>query len=45
LSTDDFKNDFQINVVGAVAVIQAVLPKLKKADGAQSYCLVQWLPK
>ena len=34
LSQDDFKNDFQINVLGAVAVLQAVLPKLKKADGA-----------
>lgn len=34
LSLDDFKNDFQINVVGAVAVVQAVLPKLKKAEGA-----------
>ena len=34
LSQDDFKNDFQVNVLGAVAVLQAVLPKLKKADGA-----------
>jgi 3-oxoacyl-[acyl-carrier protein] reductase len=34
LSQDDFKNDFQINVLGAVSVLQAVLPKLKKADGA-----------
>ncbi len=34
LSQDDFKNDFQINVLGAVSVIQAILPKLKKADGA-----------
>lgn len=34
LTLDDFKNDFQINLVGAVSVIQAVLPKLKKADGA-----------
>ncbi len=34
LSQDDFKNDFQINVLGAVAVLQAVLPKLKKANGA-----------
>ncbi|MEY4540536.1 MAG: hypothetical protein RLZZ306_2293 [Bacteroidota bacterium] len=34
LSQDDFKNDFQINVLGAVSVLQALLPKLKKADGA-----------
>ena len=34
LSQDDFKNDFQINVLGAVEVLQAVLPKLKKAEGA-----------
>lgn len=34
LTQDDFKNDFQVNVLGAVSVIQAVLPKLKKANGA-----------
>ena len=34
LSQDDFKNDFQINVLGAVSVIQAVLPKLKKSSSA-----------
>jgi 3-oxoacyl-[acyl-carrier protein] reductase len=34
LSQEDFKNDFQINVLGAISVIQAVLPKLKKADTA-----------
>jgi 3-oxoacyl-[acyl-carrier protein] reductase len=34
LSQDDFKNDFQVNVLGAVFVLQTVLPKLKKADGA-----------
>ena len=34
LSQEDFKNDFQINVLGAVAVLQAILPKLKKANGA-----------
>ena len=34
LSQEDFKNDFQVNVLGAVAVLQAVLPRLKKADGA-----------
>ena len=34
LSMDDFKNDFQINVLGAIGVLQAVLPKLKKAEGA-----------
>ena len=34
LSQDDFKNDFQVNVLGAISVIQAVLPKLKKANNA-----------
>jgi NAD(P)-dependent dehydrogenase (short-subunit alcohol dehydrogenase family) len=34
LSQEDFKNDFQINVLGAISVIQAVLPKLKKANNA-----------
>ncbi len=34
LSQEDFKNDFQINVLGAVAVIQAVLPRLKKSSSA-----------
>ncbi len=32
LSIDDFKNDFEINVLGAVKVIQAYLPVLKKGD-------------
>ncbi len=34
LNTSDFQNDFQINVLGAVAAIQATLSRLKKADGA-----------
>jgi 3-oxoacyl-[acyl-carrier protein] reductase len=33
-SIDDFQRDFQINVLGAVGVLQAVLPKLKRANGA-----------
>jgi 3-oxoacyl-[acyl-carrier protein] reductase len=32
LSTDDFKNDFEINVLGAVKSIQKYLPILKKND-------------
>ncbi|MET0945973.1 MAG: SDR family oxidoreductase [Flavobacterium sp.] len=32
LSLDDFKNDFEINVIGAVKVIQKYLPVLKKGD-------------
>lgn len=32
LSLDDFKNDFEINVLGAVKVIQHYLPKLKKGS-------------
>ena len=34
LSIQDFNNDFQQNVLGAVAIIQKVLPNLKKANGA-----------
>jgi len=32
LSVDDFRNDFEINVIGAVKVIQKYLPVLKKGD-------------
>lgn len=34
LSADDFKNDFEINVLGAVKIIQKLLPNLKKAESA-----------
>ena len=34
LSTDDFKNDFEINVLGAVKIIQKLLPNLKKSESA-----------
>jgi NAD(P)-dependent dehydrogenase (short-subunit alcohol dehydrogenase family) len=34
LTEGDFLSDFQINVVGAVRVLQVVLPRLKKANGA-----------
>ncbi|MCI3937259.1 SDR family oxidoreductase [Chryseobacterium aahli] len=34
LSADDFKNDFEINVIGAVKVIQKLLPYLKKSESA-----------
>lgn len=34
LTTEEFRNDFQINVVGAAAVLQACLGRLKKAEGA-----------
>ena len=34
LSTDDFKNDFEINVLGAVKCIQKLLPNLKKSESA-----------
>lgn len=34
LSADDFKSDFEINVLGAVRVIQQLLPNLKKAKQA-----------
>lgn len=32
LSADDFKNDFEINVLGAVKIIQMLLPNLKKSE-------------
>lgn len=34
LTAQDFINDFQQNALGAIAVIQYLLPRLKKADGA-----------
>lgn len=34
LSPDDFKNDFEINVLGAVKTIQRLLPNLKKSETA-----------
>ena len=34
LAEEDFRNDFEINVLGAVKIIQKLLPNLKKADSA-----------
>jgi NADP-dependent 3-hydroxy acid dehydrogenase YdfG len=34
LSEVDFRNDFEINVLGAVKIIQKLLPNLKKSDSA-----------
>jgi len=34
LSADDFKNDFEVNVLGAVKTIQKLLPNLKKSETA-----------
>ena len=34
LTVDDFNKDFQQNVLGAVVMIQKLLPNLKKANGA-----------
>lgn len=34
LSVDDFKNDFEVNVLGAVKTIQKLLPNLKKSESA-----------
>lgn len=34
LSVDDFKNDFEINVLGAVKTIQKLLTNLKKSESA-----------
>ena len=34
LSEEDFLQDFQVNVMGAIRVLQAILPRLRKANGA-----------
>lgn len=34
LQVEDFRHDLELNVLGAVQVLQAVLPLLKKAGGA-----------
>ncbi|RDV16505.1 SDR family NAD(P)-dependent oxidoreductase [Pontibacter diazotrophicus] len=34
LQIADFRNDFELNVLGAVQVLRAVIPLLKKAEGA-----------
>jgi NAD(P)-dependent dehydrogenase (short-subunit alcohol dehydrogenase family) len=34
ISADDFLKDFQINVLGAVGILQTIMPKLKRAEGA-----------
>lgn len=34
LSEEDFKNDFEINVLGAIKIIQKLLPNLKKSENA-----------
>lgn len=34
LSAADFQNDFQVNVLGFVQCMQAILPRLKKAEGS-----------
>lgn len=34
LSLEDFKNDFEINVLGAVKMIQKLLPNLKRSESA-----------
>ncbi len=39
LTATDFLNDWQVNCMGAVRVIQALLPRLKKADGTASIVL------
>lgn len=34
LADDDFRRDFEVNVLGAVRTIRALLPHLKRAEGA-----------
>ena len=34
LSAEDFKKDFEINVLGAIKIIQKLLPNLKKSESA-----------
>ncbi|MFD2515244.1 SDR family NAD(P)-dependent oxidoreductase [Pontibacter locisalis] len=36
LQVEDFRNDFELNVLGAVQVLKAVIPILKKAEGASA---------
>ncbi|UOQ96138.1 SDR family oxidoreductase [Hymenobacter sp. 5317J-9] len=39
IPTDDFQADFDLNVLGAVRVIQATIKRLKKAEGGASVVL------
>jgi NAD(P)-dependent dehydrogenase (short-subunit alcohol dehydrogenase family) len=39
IKKEDFMEDFQIQVLGAIQIIQAVLPRLKKADNGASVVL------
>lgn len=34
ISQEDFQKDFQINVLAAIGILQTIMPKLKKAEGA-----------
>ncbi|MFD2998774.1 SDR family NAD(P)-dependent oxidoreductase [Pontibacter toksunensis] len=34
LQPEDFRNDLELNVLGAIQVLKAVMPRLKKAEGA-----------
>lgn len=34
LSQEDFQKDFQINVLAAIGILQAIVPKLKRSEGA-----------
>lgn len=34
IAIDDFKHDFQINVLGAIGILQTIMPKLKRSGGA-----------
>lgn len=34
LQLEDFRNDLELNVLGAIQVLKAVIPRLKKAEGA-----------
>lgn len=43
LSIDDFRNDFEINVIGAVKAIQKYLPALKKKKQHQYFYSALWL--
>ena len=44
LSLEDFRQDFEINVIGAVKTIQKYLVVLKKANDHRSYYLARSLP-
>ena len=42
LKPEDFIQDYQLQLIGAVRVIQACLPKLKILQHHRSFCFLRW---